>query len=87
LVEIDGESYVKLERFAVVRERRGVGLGRRLVELTLTDARRAGHGRFVLHAQTYLTRLYESFGFVAEGEAFDEVGIPHVRMRMHDTDR
>ena len=75
---------VKLERFAVVPEARGTGLGRALVARALADARAAGHRRFVLHAQTYVAGLYASFGFRPEGDPFDEAGIEHVKMTLED---
>ncbi|PAP78349.1 GNAT family N-acetyltransferase [Rubrivirga marina] len=75
---------VKLERFAVVPEARGTGLGRALVARALADARAAGHRRFVLHAQTYIADLYASFGFEPEGDVFDEAGIEHVKMALED---
>ena len=78
-----GEA-AKLERFAVLDEARGHGYGRALVAAALGAARAAGHRRFVLHAQAYLRPLYESFGFVAAGEPFDEVGIEHVKMALTD---
>lgn len=31
-------------------------------------------------AQTYLLKFYESFGFVAQGEPYDEDGIEHIEM-------
>jgi ElaA protein len=31
-------------------------------------------------AQLYLKRFYESFGFVAQGDVYDEDGIPHICM-------
>lgn len=34
-------------------------------------------------AQFYLKKFYESFGFVAQGEIYDEDGIPHIAMRRH----
>jgi len=34
-------------------------------------------------AQSYLKKFYESFGFQAIGEAYDEDGIPHVMMQMN----
>ena len=74
----------KLERFAVLPNARGTGLGRRLVARALADARAAGHRRFVLHAQTYVTGLYESFGFAAEGPPFVEDGLEHVKMTLAD---
>ncbi len=77
-------SAAKLERFAVVPDARGAGLGRRLVARALADARAAGHCRFVLHAQTYVAGLYRAFGFRAEGEPFVEDGLEHVKMTLAD---
>ena len=73
---------VKLERFAVVPEARGRGLARALVAHALDAARAAGHRRFLLHAQTYVTGLYASFGFEPTGDVFDEAGIEHVKMTL-----
>ncbi len=78
------DGTVKLERFAVVPEARGGGLARRLVARALADARAAGHCRFELHAQTYVQPLYAAFGFVSEGDVFDEAGIEHVKMTLAD---
>ena len=33
-----------------------------------------------ISAQTYLTQFYQNHGFITQGEAYDEDGIPHVRM-------
>ena len=74
----------KLERFAVLPEARGRGVARALVAEALGAARSGGHRRFVLHAQAYLQAFYEGFGFRAEGEPFDEVGIEHVKMTLTD---
>ena len=81
-VERDGRPWAKLERFAVVPEARGRGVGRFLVRSALDDARSAGHRRFVLHAQRYVARLYAGFGFETEGEPFQEDGIEHVKMTL-----
>lgn len=70
----------KLERFAVLPEFRGKGYGRSLVEQVMEDARLAGHGDYVIHAQQHLEGFYRSFGFETVGEAFEEAGIPHVKM-------
>lgn len=70
----------KLERFAVLKEHRGRGLGREMVRLTMDDARRAGFSTFVLHAQAHLEPFYHSFGFETIGEPFEEAGIAHVKM-------
>lgn len=39
-----------------------------------------GATAITISAQQYLTRFYESHGFVQQGEAYLEDGIPHVRM-------
>jgi predicted GNAT family N-acyltransferase len=70
----------KLERFAVLAPHRGRGWGRAMVVHLLDDARRAGHRRFVVHAQAHLEALYAGLGFVAIGERFEEAGIPHLLM-------
>lgn len=72
----------KLERFAVLPEARGRGIARALVAEALASARRAGHRRFVLHAQAYLEAFYRGFGFETVGAPFDEVGIEHVKMTL-----
>ena len=81
---VEGEPAAKLERFAVLPEARGYGLGRVLIAHTLADARAAGFSHFVLHAQAHLDALYASFGFERLGEVFDEAGIPHVKMLLID---
>ena len=84
VVEVGGAPTAKLERFAVLAPFRGRGLGRAMVAETLSRARAAGHGRFVLHAQRHLAGLYRSFGFVLVGKPFEEAGIEHVKMTLAD---
>ncbi|MGB3543566.1 GNAT family N-acetyltransferase [Rubrivirga sp.] len=83
-VVLEDETWAKLERFAVVPEGRGAGIGRALVGRALGDARAAGRSRFVLHAQTYVAGLYRAFGFQAEGDVFLEDGLEHVKMTLVD---
>ncbi len=45
---------------------------------------RRGVRRFRLHAQTYLEDFYAGYGFVREGDVFDECGIPHILMTRED---
>lgn len=35
-----------------------------------------------ISAQGYIASLYESVGFEKEGEVYDEVGIPHIKMTL-----
>jgi predicted GNAT family N-acyltransferase len=71
----------KIGRVAVLPQYRGTGAGlaimRRLVEL----AHERGFAEVYLNAQAYARGFYERLGFRADGPEFDEVGIPHQRMR------
>lgn len=70
----------KLERFAVLKEYRGRGFGRGMVQAAMDDARRAGFNDFMLNAQEHLTVFYGGFGFRVCGERFMEANIPHLPM-------
>ena len=74
----------KLERIAVRPGWRGRGLARAVVQFLLDEAARRGATRLKLHAQVYLETFYAGFGFVRQGEVFDECGIDHVLMTRED---
>lgn len=79
LVPVDGIA--KIGRVAVLREWRGTGLGRRIMEHALDHARRAGFPAAKLDAQVYAIPFYERLGFIAEGPEFDDgSGILHRHM-------
>ena len=78
------EDWAKLERIAVRPRWRGCNHGRQAVHFMLEEARRRGYRRFKLHAQAHLTDFYREFGFVTEGDIFDECGIDHYLMTMRD---
>jgi predicted GNAT family N-acyltransferase len=74
---------VKLERFAVLAEGRGKGVGKALVQAVLTDVfsqQPEPIESIYLHAQLTAKPLYDQFGFVPVGPQFDECGIMHVKM-------
>lgn len=75
-----GEGEAKIERVAVLRDLRGRGIGRALMERTIGDLARSGLARIVVHAQRHAETFYASLGFVTHGGVFDEAGIPHVKM-------
>lgn len=72
----------KVGRMAVLRTARAQGYGARLLQTLLREARRRGHKEVHLSAQRTAEGFYAARGFVAVGEPFDEVGIPHIRMRL-----
>lgn len=69
----------KLERFAVLQNYRGLGVGQELVKTVLTHLP-ADASYIYLHAQIQAMGLYDKFGFVAEGPQFEEAGIQHFKM-------
>lgn len=69
----------KLERFAVLKEHRGKRIGQALVAAALSDLP-GDAGYIYLNAQLDAMRMYSRFGFIAEGEQFEEAGIQHFKM-------
>jgi len=77
------EKGIKLERFAVLEEFRGLGIGSALVVKVLEDvtANPDSVGKALyLHAQLSAMRLYSKFGFKKNGELFQECEIDHYKM-------
>lgn len=69
----------KLERFAVLHESRGLGVGQELVKAVLADLP-ADANYIYLHAQIQAMGLYEKSGFEPTGPEFEEAGIRHYKM-------
>jgi predicted GNAT family N-acyltransferase len=70
----------RIGRVAVLREWRGRGLGRALMETVIAEAHRRRMIRPHLHAQVQTIAFYESLGFVVCGDEFEEAGILHREM-------
>jgi predicted GNAT family N-acyltransferase len=73
------EKGIKLERFAVLKESRKLGVGRALVGAVLQDVfqQEAAPGSIYLHAQLHAIPFYEKSGFEAFGDIFSEADILH----------
>src|ERR1700743_590041 len=69
----------KLERFAVLQQFRGMGVGQELVKAVLADLP-ADADYVYMHAQLAAIPLYEKFGFEKTGPQFEEAGIQHFKM-------
>jgi len=78
---LDKGHTAKIGRVAVLQNLRGQGIGLRLMESVLSESKQRGYRDAVLDSQTYAIPFYERLGFVAEGEEFDDAGIPHYRMQ------
>ena len=73
-------TVAKVGRMAVLKEARGNGYGARLLQALIRCARQRRHKEVRLSAQRTAESFYAAHGFVAVGEPFNEVGIPHVEM-------
>jgi len=69
---------VKLERFAVLKKFRGLGVGAVLVKEVLNQI--DSSQQVYLHAQVQVVDFYTKFGFRKEGKVFKEAGIHHFKM-------
>lgn len=69
-------------RMAVLRRSRGTGVGSALLQALLQEARARGDRKVLLSAQAHAIPFYERFGFIAEGEEYDDAGIAHRMMRL-----
>jgi predicted GNAT family N-acyltransferase len=67
-------------RMAVLPPWRGRGIGAALLERLIALGRERGLQRMFLNAQITAMPFYARAGFIVEGEAFMDAGIPHKRM-------
>ena len=72
---------VSIGRVVTSKSARRTGAGKLLMEKSLEVIReKFGKVPVRIGAQAYLQKFYESFGFVREGDEYDEDGIPHIIM-------
>ena len=71
----------KLERMAVQRRLRKLGVGGRLLAGAEQEARAAGAATMILHSQLRAREFYASHGYQPEGKIFMDADIEHIRMR------
>lgn len=79
------ENGIKLERFAVKKTHRGMGVGSGLVRMVIADIQKQiVHKEYLyLHAQIEAIPLYEKFGFQKTGSQFEECNIKHFKMEKY----
>lgn len=68
----------KMERFAVLKEYRGKGIGDALVQYVLNELKNQEY--IYLNAQESVIKFYEKCGFRVVGPSFYEADIPHRKM-------
>ncbi|AWB33432.1 GNAT family N-acetyltransferase [Orrella marina] len=70
----------RIGRLAVRKAFRGIGLGTHLLTTLIEQAESQGLNQFELHSRVDAMPLYQRFGFLPSGPAFDEAGTPHILM-------
>ena len=71
----------RIGRMAADRALRGSGVGRQVVHALEAAARARGDVAVVLGAQRSAEGFYARLGYQPYGDAYEEVGIPHIGMR------
>lgn len=69
---------IKLERFAVLKDYRGVGAGKKLVKFIIESIK--SKSTIYLHAQEPVINFYTKLGFIPVGDMFYEADIPHKKL-------
>lgn len=69
---------IKLERFAVIKDFRGLGLGRVLMDFI---TKHIDAEEIFFHSQDGAVEFYKQMGYCIIGEAFYEAGIKHFLMK------
>ena len=77
------EGTGKIGRMAVLKSHRGLGIGQALLRQAIVELRKEpGISRAYLSSQSHAIGFYETLGFQAYGEDYDDVGIPHRDMEL-----
>lgn len=72
---------VSIGRVVTSKETRRTGAGKAVMEKAMGFVQKEfGKVPVRIGAQAYLQKFYEGFGFIRQGDEYDEDGIPHVIM-------
>lgn len=73
-------SFAKLRQIAVVKSQQGQGVGQSLMAAIENFLARDGVKRFELNARVDVAGFYDSLNYRRQGDFFEEIGLPHVKM-------
>jgi YbgC/YbaW family acyl-CoA thioester hydrolase len=74
------DGVATIGRMAVLQVLRGCGFGEQVLRTLAAQAQRRGDRAITLHAQRTARSFYARLGFEAQGEPYEEAGIPHITM-------
>ena len=72
----------QIGRMAVLAKFRGKGVGKQILRKLVELAASQGAREIILHSQVSAIPFYEKLGFQAQGNVYDEAGIPHRNMML-----
>jgi GNAT superfamily N-acetyltransferase len=72
---------LKMRQVAVAEDWQGKGIGRAMVEFSERFARTHGFNEITMHARESAVPFYEKLDYERVGKRFEEVTIPHWKMR------
>jgi predicted GNAT family N-acyltransferase len=75
-----GGNMLKVERLAVLREARGSGVGKLVMQAIEVEAIKAGYKIIKLSAQLHAKEFYLRLGYAEHGGIYLDAGIEHVDM-------
>ena len=72
---------ISIGRVLVLKEFRRKGIAQEMLKVTVEYIKsNFQENKIVLSSQLYAKALYESVGFIATSDVYEEAGIPHVKM-------
>lgn len=80
LLDLSAGHTVRIRQVSVHPDWRGKGMGKAIMAFAEEQAAAAGAALASLHARETAVAFYARIGYVAEGEFFEESGLPHITM-------
>lgn len=80
---LNNKEKAKVERVAVLSSMRGLGIGKLVMSIIDNYLKEEKVLEVFLDSQLSAKEFYKKLGYTQEGEVFEEVGIPHVKMVKH----
>lgn len=77
-----GAERAQIGRMAVLAQFRGKGVGKQILQKLIHTAKLQEVRHIILHSQVSAIPFYEKLGFQAQGDIYDEAGIPHRNMML-----
>ncbi len=72
---------ISIGRVLVLKQFRRKGIAQEMMNIASEYIKSNFHeNKIILSSQLYARALYESVGFIAESDVYEEAGIPHIKM-------